>query len=217
MPKWTYLRAGTKLSMMEWGEHVIIKPINFGFASKGRGVELIKTDYTGSLVLMKAGAPEEKKRKYIIQKFIDSGTYSEDYRVLTLFGRALYALKRASDTPLERPDNEQPRITSGVVSNADGGGSRSLNFCYEEDVLKFAGTCYRAIPNVPLQAVDVRREVGTGRLYCLEINPGGLTWNFSSKRAKNLPLIDGIRREQQLGAWGIAAEALIENVRLFAS
>jgi hypothetical protein len=55
-----------------------------------------------------------------------------------------------------------------------------------------------------------------GRLYCLEINPGGLTWNFSSRRAQDVPTIDGIRREDQFGAWGIAADALIEKTRLFA-
>ena len=66
-----------------------------------------------------------------------------------------------------------------------------------------AATTYRAIPEVAFQAIDVRREKSTRRLYCLEINPGGNTWNFSSARAQAIATIDGIRREDQLGALGL--------------
>jgi hypothetical protein len=217
VPKWTYAEPGLRLSEAEWGPHVIIKPIRFGHASKGRDVELARTAHFSFVHPAVAKFQGKTLSDSIVQKFIDSGEYSEDYRVVTMFGRPLYALWRKSGVKLVRPDGiTAQRTADGVVSNADA-GPRQYGYCYDKDVLAFAATCYRAIPQVPFQAVDVRRDINDGRLYCLEINPGGKTWNFSSPRADKVPLIDGIRREDQLGAWAIAAETLIENTRLFAS
>ena len=102
------------------------------------------------------------------------------------------------------------------MSNA-AAGEREVHYCYEADVLEIARAVYLAIPEVPFHAIDVRRDAADGKLYCLEINPGGNTWNFSSPRGRTIATIDGIRREDQLGAWDIAAKALIEQTRLHAS
>jgi len=218
VPKWIYMKPNVRLSEAEWGPYVIVKPVTFGMASGGRGVELARTSKLtyvppNFLAEVHPGAYGET----IIQRFIDTGEYSEDYRVVTMFGRPLYALRRRSLVKLLRLEEDGPaRTTEGVVSNATS-GPRESHFCYEEDVLSFAVSCYRAIPEVPFQAIDVRRDYRDGKLYCLEINPGGNTWNFSSARASLVPTIDGLRREEQFGAWKIAAEALIENARLFAA
>jgi len=136
---------------------------------------------------------------------------------VTIFGSVLYALRRKSMIRLRRPGGDVTRTTEGVVSNASAGGGRDVTFCHDKDILAFASACYRAIPQVPFQAVDIRREAKGGRLYCFEINPGGHTWNFSSARTQRVPTIEGIRREDQFGAWAIAADTLIEKTRLFAS
>lgn len=217
VPHWVYFKPHLRLSEHEWGPYVIIKPIQFGYATKGRDVELVRTSNFKflPLALMKSQGRIETLK--IVQQFIDSGEHAEDYRVVTIFGRTLYALRRKSLVKLQRPGDSVIKTSEGVVSNATAGGAREVAYCYDKDILAFAAACYRAIPQVPFQAVDVRRDIKTGRLYCFEINPGGHTWNFSSKRAQTIPTIEGIRREDQFGAWGIAAEALIEKTRLFAS
>jgi hypothetical protein len=48
--------------------------------------------------------------------------------------------------------------------------------------LALAAAAYQAMPDVALQACDIVREKG-GKLYLLEINPGGGTWMFSSPNA----------------------------------
>jgi hypothetical protein len=218
VPKWTFLEANRSYSEAEWGRFVIVKPNAWGVASHGRGIELART----SSLKHRAPAlyPENHPGRLghmLVQKFIDTGPHSEDYRVVSIFGRALYALRRKSLVEIEDLDATGRNSTSvGIVSNAQS-GPRDVGYCYDEDVLAMAAATYRAIPEVGFQAIDVRREKGTGRLYCLEINPGGNTWNFSSPRARAIPTIDGIRREDQLGAWKIAAEALVEKTRLFAS
>jgi hypothetical protein len=75
------------------------------------------------------------------------------------------------------------------------------------------------MPAIPLQGVDIIREAATGRLFVLEINAGGNTWHFSSKRMeerrKSHPETYLTREERiaQFGAWDVAARVLIERAR----
>ncbi len=216
VPRWVYSRPNLRLSEYDWGPYVIIKPIRFGYASKGHGIELVSTASYKHVSPTRMSLQGQTPSNMIVQQFVDSGEFAEDYRVVTIFGSVLYALRRKSLIKLQRPEGEVTRTTEGVVSNAMAGGDRQVSFCYDQDILTFASSCYRAIPQVPFQAVDVRRDVKSGRLYCFEINPGGHTWNFSSARAQAVPTIEGKRREEQFGAWSVAADALIEKTRLFA-
>jgi len=217
VPRWVYFKPHLQLSEREWGPFVIIKPVQFGYATKGRDIELVRTAAFKSLPLAMMKIEGRIQSVKIVQQFIDSGEHSEDFRVVTIFGRTLYALRRKSLVKLQRPEGSAIKTSEGVVSNAAAGTPREVAYCYDKEILAFAAACYRAIPQVPFQAVDIRRDINTGRLYCFEINPGGSTWNFSSRRAETVPTIEGIRREDQFGAWGIAAEALIEKTRVFAS
>lgn len=217
VPRWVYSRPNLRLSEYDWGPYVIVKPIRFGYATKGQGIELVRTASYKHASPARMALQGQTPSNMIVQQFVDSGEFAEDYRVVTLFGSVLYALRRRSLVKLQRPEGDVVRTTEGVVSNAMAAGERQVSFCYDKDILAFASSCYRAIQNVPFQAVDIRRDVKTGRLYCFEINPGGHTWNFSSARAQTVPTIEGKRREEQFGAWAVAAETLIEKTRLFAT
>jgi hypothetical protein len=87
---------------------------------------------------------------------------------------------------------------------------------HDPDILALAREVYRAVPEVPLQGCDILREAATGKLFAIEINPGGNTWHFSSDFAKPMieeslgttePLID------QFGVFEVAARVLIEKTR----
>ena len=211
VPMWTFLTADKSFTESEWGELVILKPNAFGLASNSVGVELVRTR---AVQFVPSGAyPIDHPGRagpMLVQQFIDTGDYSEDYRVITIFGKPLYAFKRISHVKLERPSIQGfDRTSRGVASYAAEATQREAHLCYDEDVLELASRVYLAIPTVPFQAVDMRRDAGSGHLFCLEINPGGNTWNFSSKIAGALPTIDGVRREDQFGAWEISAKALL--------
>ncbi len=107
MPKWTYLKPETKLSEEEWGRYVIVKPIAFGKATYGRGVELARTSALKFKLPMQFSKRDSGRHgAMIVQQFIDSGKHSEDYRVLTLFGEPLSATRIRRRTPM--PDPRQP-------------------------------------------------------------------------------------------------------------
>ena len=139
VPKWTFLKPQTTLNEQEWGRFIILKPVAFGRATEGRGVELVRT----SAIKYRLRAQFSKDHpgshgQMIVQQFIDTGKHSEDYRVLTLFGAPLYALRRRQLTPM--PDLDDPTWTmasAGVTTNASS-GEREVEYCYDKDVLKFA-------------------------------------------------------------------------------
>ena len=217
VPKTSILTERTRLDEREWGSHVILKPTAFG-TSKGLGVELWRTGhvrYRPPIVFH-----EDHPGRFgpmIVQKFIPTGAYTQDYRVMTMFGEPLYALFRRQLTPM--PDIHAKDFIStnvGVTTNSVS-GEREVRLAYDKDVLEFARKIFKAIPEVPFQACDIRRDIDTGLLYCLEINPGGNTWNFSSKKATARPTFNGIRREDQFGAFNIMADTLARETRRLAS
>src|SRR5581483_4359010 len=93
-------------------------------------------------------------------------------------------------------------------------GQRHLIVPVEDDVLALARRTFDAISEVALHGCDVIREAATGRLYVLEINPGGNTWSFSSQWAallrSELNLSD---LSTQFDAWKLCARLLVERTR----
>ena len=83
-------------------------------------------------------------------------------------------------------------------------------------MLAIARLAHAAIPEVPLKGCDIIRDAGSGRLYVLEVNPGGNTWHFSSRflagiRARNGPDFEA-QRIRQFEAFRTAARVLAERI-----
>lgn len=136
--------------------------------------------------------------------------------MLVLFGEALFCYR--SWAGVERPqlDAADAELERGrVATNAPG---RTIAFVDDREVIEFARTASRAIWWIPLLGFDIIREAATGALYVLESNPGGNTWEFSSGTGLETRALaggaDGL--ENQLGAWKIAAKALIRATRRYA-
>jgi hypothetical protein len=90
----------------------------------------------------------------------------------------------------------------------------------DPELLAFARRMSQALPDVPLQGLDIIKEKTTGRLFALESNPGGNTWHFSSRHAAKTRAELGNGREillRQFNALERAAEALAQAVELYAA
>jgi hypothetical protein len=221
VPKWKLLEENTRLNANDWGAISVVKPSAWVHASQGRGVQYVKTENVRFM------PPDEFPEDHcgragpmIVQKFINTGEYPSEHRVLCLFGAPLYAIHRicgeTQAQPADKYQLDDHRDLTTFKDNKRFGFSHEkseAHFTDNEEILALAGSVYHAVPEAPLQAVDVLREEATGKLYILEFNPGGNTWHFSSKNATKFPLIDGIRREDQLGGFSIAADVLIERTR----
>jgi hypothetical protein len=131
--------------------------------------------------------------------------------VLMFLGRPLYSQRM--DGPMPKP-GDPPQLAMQALA----GGTR--RFAYDADVIAMATAAAGAFPDIPLLGVDVLREAATGRVYVLEVNPGGNTWHFSSdhlkaERAENGPDFER-QRHEQLDAFGSAAHALADATRRLA-
>src|SRR5262249_7364655 len=105
-----------------------------------------------------------------------------------------------------------PRSTYGF-QGADV--EKLIEFSVPEEVLEFATLVNRAFTEIPLQACDILREKETGILYIVEINAGGNTWDFSSRRVAEARTRLGGRSHfiKLYDPWPKAAWALVRKVR----
>jgi glutathione synthase/RimK-type ligase-like ATP-grasp enzyme len=198
---------GIDLPEAVFGSHVVIKP-GYSTASHGHHMTLMRREAVR--FQPRESFPEDHPGRYgpmFAQRFIDTGECVSHHRVLTLFGTPLLA--RA---PLDAPDD----VLAAVMVKArrrDAPIERELT--RDADILGLARRTYAAIPEAPLQGVDIVREAATGRLFVLEANPGGNTWIFS-KGDLSVRLKDALgveRLSDPFDAFVTAARVLIERTR----
>ena len=204
-------RFGKPLNRDFWGPLVVLKPTTPGFMSQG-AVYLMRTERACELaeVVFPPGHPS-RQSPVLVQQFVDTGEWPSYYRVLTLFGEPLYCRKGFTAKP--RPPlnaSDEVLLEARIATNAQFGERHPAS---DPDVLDLARRTYAAMPAIPLQGIDIIRARTGGRLFVLEINPGGNTWHFSSQHTQHFQQFQGAtsrtERIAQFGAWDVAARALI--------
>lgn len=199
-----------KLDPALWGPYVVLKPLRPGTMSSGM-VHLLPTPMIERLSAQQfAPGHPIHHGPMLVQSFVDTGERPTCYRVLTLLGEPLYAM--AIMLKQRRSDLNAPLrniLSAAVASNS---GPRDRIMTKDHEILEFARRMSLALPDVPLQGLDIAREHKTGRLFAIESNPGGNTWHFSSKAGAKMRQEMGNGREillSQFGALEIAASALV--------
>jgi hypothetical protein len=204
----------------EWGEFCILKPADLGKMGTGG---IVRLQRTRRLAAFDPGQfPTDhvlRTSRLLVQSFVDTGLLAQSWRVLTLLGEPLYCFRQSSGIerpPLDAPDEAieraiiEPKHPDG---KAKVGYANLRAFVADAEIMAFARLASRAFPRIPLQGCDIIREAATGRLYILEVNPGGNTWHFSS------PLYDPQRKmlggkevmTRQLDAFAVAARILAQR------
>jgi hypothetical protein len=190
-----------------WGEFLVVKP-NYG--SQGRNVRLVRArDLSARFAEITANGTSE----YIVQPYVDHSIdgYPTEYRVLVLFGRALYCAcnRRGHKLPPLEKIADDPAET--IASNAKIYGPRVRTVCNDPEFVGLAERAHLAFPELPVLGVDVLRT-DSGKLFAMEVNSGDV-WHLSSRNAGTYPR-DHVRNlYAQFGALERAAEALIEKTR----
>jgi hypothetical protein len=217
-PRTMLLSPGLSLDPAVWGEYVVVKPSSKLGSSYGRGVTLARSESVGDRFVELTG---NGRLRMIVQKLIDATDAFDRlyaYRVLTMFGRPLYA---STTTQVQRrpPLAEiHDQGTSVIANNAwIKGLKQELALVEDADVLQLAARAADATGQYPVLGLDIIRERSTGDLYVLETNSGGNVWHLSSKNALSQREKERQKKYKQFGALNIAAETLIERTRREAS
>lgn len=225
---------GMKLDPIMFGEYVVIKPTSPDLASYGRGIQLLRRRRLESMKINdfpRDHLIHRDRNGFIVQRFIDTGPMIPYTRLMTLFGVPLScwsSSERVPRPPLEGSDEEIERLR--ITSNT---GDLLNRFpCSDLDVLALAPRVGAAFPTIPVLGIDVIREERTGKLFILEVNPGGNVWHFSSRAlaeirqelggaslvgAKKGELLGRQMMIDQLDAFDRAAEVLVHKVRELAA
>ncbi|MEE8106062.1 MAG: hypothetical protein V3T86_11055 [Planctomycetota bacterium] len=83
----------------------------------------------------------------------------------------------------------------------------------DPDILAVARKAAAAMPEIPLHGIDLVRDIDTGEIFVLEVNPRGWTWHFSSKTGKLTQRKSNIDFAAQFDGLRKAAEVLIRVTR----
>lgn len=205
VPTWELVTKTDSPDLSRFGPYVVTKPNHGG---RGAEVQLRRRDRVRWKPIFTAAAGMSPE--IIVQEYIHTGQRPVSFRVTTLFGRVLYAVRVESgalDHPLPSPRQllagQRPQGMT-IVSNAVGS---TLAFSNDLDIIELAELAHSAFPEIPLLGVDIIRDVATSQLYVLEVNAIGYNWNFagSGHRSWDYPLetqFDGLRK----AAWLLAEQ-----------
>jgi hypothetical protein len=209
----------------DFGEFVILKPLPLMLTSKGGSASLFRTRRLRELKI--SDFPQTHfihTGPALVQAFIDTGSHVSKWRVLTMFGDALYSSTSVSSLPraeLDASDADieasvvEPRTPSNIEVDPEGLRDRLVK---DDEILAFARRVHSVFPTLPILGCDVLRRASDGQLFALEINGGGNCWHFSSYAARHRGRLGG--RDAmiaQFGAWQVAANSLIRMVRQYAA
>jgi hypothetical protein len=201
VPRWVTLTEGETPDLEGFGEYVVRKP---DYGAKGAEVRIVRRDrIRWRRVVTAAAGPSPT---LIVQEFIYTGPWPISFRVNTLFGKALFALRLTgrTDRPRLRGPSDFGSIESGrsvsIVANAR---DSNAEFCYDPEIIRLGERAHRAFPDLPMLGVDVLKDAETGELSVVEVNAIGYNWNFSKEFQTEFGIdfetqFDGVRKAAHL-------------------
>ncbi len=211
VPDWTRIAPGTALDPALWGPYVVVKP---ELGRKGAEIHIKRAGR------VRYRPPESfpvghpvRKAPLIAQRFIYTGKWPSNLRVVTLFGRSLMCWRCEAAhryVPLHSRWDFTAKGGITVVSNKQ---DSSYALARDADVIALAEKAHAAFPEQPLLGTDIVRDADSGELYVIECNPRGDAWLMSSDMGRMIERANGLDFAAQFGALELAAQALMEETR----
>jgi hypothetical protein len=203
--------AEPRPDVSELGRYVVVKPDVGGRGAHVRIMRATKARWEPTTSRISGDSDA-----LLAQEFVYTGEWPVSYRVTTLFGEVLWAMKVEADrsrAPLLDPEGFGKTPGLSVVSNSKGCVMSLMN---DERIIRFAEAAHRAFPEIPLLGVDVVRREPDGELFIVEVNASGWVWHFSSPLGLRAQEEFGFRLEDQFDGIRKAARILSDRARQFA-
>ena len=151
----------------------------------------------------------------LAQQYVFTGPYPRSYRVFTVLGKVIFAHTSTATEPISLPDPKgADPVDLDVTSN---GVERKLQINNEADAIDLARSIHAKLPDVPTMGIDLIREDKTGKLFVMEMNSSGFTWQLSSDIGLGHQRKYGLDYYGQFNALDTIAAALIDHTRRLAS
>ena len=211
VPDWTAISPDTALDPVQWGPYVVVKP-----ALGRKGAEIYIKRAGRVRYRPPESFPEDHpahRAPLIAQRFIYTGQWPSNFRVVTFFGRTLLCWRCEAahhHVPLHSRWDFKAKGGITVVSNKR---DSSYALARDAEVIALAEKAHAAFPEQPLLGTDIVRDAETGTLHVIECNPRGDAWLLSSDMGRMIEQANGLDFARQFGALDIAAETLIRETR----
>ena len=209
VPRYRMLtEANPRPDVTPLGQYVVVKPDRGGRGAHVRTMRATKARWEPTESRISG-----KSDSLLAQEFIYTGPWPVSYRVTTLFGQVLWALKvEASRTRAAMSGPEAFGTQGGltVVSNSKG---CVMSPTFDEEVIAFGEAAHRAFPNIPLLGIDIVRRATDGKLFVIEVNASGWVWHFGSPLGLRAQKEFGFRFEEQFDGIRKAARVLAAEAR----
>jgi hypothetical protein len=214
VPRWTLLRRGEEPEVEGFGPYLVSKPDR---GATGAEVRIRKTSrvhwkapYTDHVAKIGGGVDDN-----LLQEFIYTGAWPVSYRVATLFGKVLFAL-RCEAEHRRRPLSDRWDFKGDGVSIVAGAVGARYELAFDPEVIRLGERAHAAFPSIPLLGIDIVRDCETGNLYVIEVNSDWWPWGFSSKMGLSVQKMWDFNLEAQFDGIGKAALVLVEKTRQLA-
>lgn len=211
VPKWTIIAPDTRLDPADWGPYVVEKPSAGRVGANIRVRRTSRVRYTPpeSFPLDHYG----RKGPMLAQRFIYTGHWPTNYRVVTLFGDTLlcYRQKTVSrGSPLTGRWNFRETGGVNIISNTK---DMKVELVKDAQVIELAERAHRvAFRDFPVLAFDIIRDLETGELSVLECHAHG-TWTFSTNGGRDIQASNNVDFESQFDLIEKSARILARETR----
>jgi hypothetical protein len=215
VPRWTLLRRGEEPCLDDFGEYVVSKPDRGGMGAEVRIRRKSRVRWKAP-ERNRGGQRAAGSEDVLIQDFVYTGRWPVGYRVTTLFGSVIFALRMEAEhsrRPLEGRSGFKTNSGVSIVSGAKGSTYTMLD---DPEVIELGERAHGAFPGIPILGVDIVRDCETGRLYVLEVNASGGVWHFNSRAGLAVQDTWKLDFEAQFDGVRKAAYILIERTRRLA-
>jgi hypothetical protein len=208
VPRTALLTRDLALDQPTWGRYVVVKPWGGGM---GRDVQLLRTEEAAA---RRSELTLQGTRHMVIQPYVDHSEdgYPTEYRVLTMFGRVLYAARNRWGAQ-RRPLEQIAADPDGIIASNDKTFGRVRTICNDPAVIALGERAHAAFPECPTLGVDIVRTADTGELFVMEVNPEGRSWHFSSTLTRTFPAEHVRDLYAQFDALDRVASLLIDKTR----
>ena len=211
VPDWIEIGPDTVLDPLQWGPYVVVKP-----ALGRKGAEIfIKRAGRVRYRLPESFAEGHPAHRapLLAPRVIYTGKWPANYRVVTVFGRALLCWHCEAAhryVPLNSRWDFKAKGGITVVSNKQ---DSSYALARDAEVIALAEKAHAAFPEQPLLGTDIVRDADTGELHVIECNPRGDAWLVSSDMGRLIERANGLDFAAQFGALEVATQVLIKETR----
>jgi hypothetical protein len=212
VPRWTVM-GDEPVDLTGFPPVVVVKPV---LGLRGALVRVMRRERVRPRRLELTSSSVEQ-RGMIIQEYVHTGPWPTSFRVATVFGEPVYALRMVADTARATisGDVNRPEAFAGRTIVASSKGCR-MSTDVPEDVIAFGRRVHEAFPDIPLLGSDIIRDAATGELYALEVNSQGWTLHLANDVYERLRRESGIDLRRQFGGVDAVARGILTRLRTLA-